>query len=101
MQKDDKGMTFKQKLSAMPPEVSKLYEDVYQILKDNPEATFEESIDTPPFEGFQVNPEFMKKCQSIATSVGFDHYLADRRKEVSFGNLSNQNRQTFSFCLKT
>lgn len=75
-------MTFKQTLSGYPPEVSKLYEDVYQLLKDNPKATFQETTNATPFKGFEINPDFMRRCQTIATAVGFDHYLAERRKEV-------------------
>lgn len=74
-------MTFKQTLSGYPPEVSKLYEDVYQILKENPTATIAEPDSDVPFEGFQTNPEFLKKCQTIEDQVSFKQYLAERKKE--------------------
>lgn len=76
-------MTFKQTLSGYPPEVSKLYEDVYQILKENPRATIHEPDENEePFDGFTINPDFIKKCQSIVEAVSFKQYLVEKKKEV-------------------
>lgn len=75
-------MSFKQTLSGYPPEVSKLYEDVYLLLKDNPTAKISETdANTPKFNGFKKNPDFMKKCQNMIDAVGFDHYLVEKRRE--------------------
>lgn len=76
-------MSFKQTLSGYPPEVSKLYEDVYQKLKENPKAIIIDSKSNPDeFDGFKRNPEFMRKCQNMIDSVGFDHYLMEKKREV-------------------
>lgn len=75
-------MSFKQTLSGYPPEVSKLYEDVYLLLKENPSAKIAETTaDTPKFNGFKRNPDFMKKCQNTIDAVGFDHYLVEKKRE--------------------
>lgn len=77
-------MSFKQTLSGYPPEVSKLYEDVYQKLKENPTAIIVDTKSNPDeFDGFKRNPEFMRKCQNMIDSVGFDHYLMEKKREVS------------------
>lgn len=82
-------MTFKQTLSGYPPEVAKLYEDVYQILKENPKAIISDQVEIPPFKGFETNTEFVKKCLLIADAVSFKQYLLEKKKEVRNGIITH------------